>query len=91
MWAHSEKSFVAESMGTGVVPWLWLWDLAMGSLWDGWIRISRREAECCRKSPEVHLLKGHPAPPARDQTLNHLQTQIVVELRIFQVFWDSTV
>lgn len=29
MWAHSEKSIVAESMGTGVVPWLWLWDLAL--------------------------------------------------------------
>lgn len=29
MWAHSEKSIMAESMGTGVVPWLWLWELAL--------------------------------------------------------------
>lgn len=88
MWAHSEKSIMAESMGTGVVPWLWLWELA---LWGGWTRKNGREAECCRRSPEVHLLKVHPAPPVGDQMFNHLQTQIVAELRIFQAFWDNTV
>lgn len=62
MWTHNKKFIMAESLGTGVVPVAVA--MGAGSLWGGWIRKSGREAECCRKSPEVHLLKVHPTPPA---------------------------